>query len=32
MVQFKNKKTGISILGFLVLAAIVILVLSYFNR
>ena len=31
MIQFKNKKTGISILGFLVLTAIVILVLSYFN-
>ena len=31
MTQFKNKKTGMSILGFLVLAAGFILILSYFN-
>ncbi|MDP9249548.1 MAG: hypothetical protein M3M85_03520 [bacterium] len=31
MIQFKNKKKGMSILGFLVLAAGLILILSYFN-
>jgi len=31
MTQFKNKQKGMSILGFLVLAAGLILILSYFN-
>ncbi len=31
MAQFKNKQKGMSILGFLVLAAGLILILSYFN-